>query len=58
VLKLLLLTILLATFLVPAWAARIPQPRRAFLAMLGWMVAAELGYAFFLLVLYPRLAWG
>jgi hypothetical protein len=54
VLKLLLLSILLATFLVPAYAAKIPDARRAFVTMLTAMVLAEVGYAFFLYVIYPR----
>jgi hypothetical protein len=54
VLKLLLVSILLATFVVPAYAARIPDARRAFVSMLMAMVLAEAGYAFFLYVIYPR----
>jgi hypothetical protein len=55
VLKFLLLSILLLTFLLPAYAARIRDPRRALVSALVSMAFAELGYAFFLYVLYPRL---
>jgi hypothetical protein len=55
VLKFLLLSILLLTFLLPAYAARMRDPRRALISTLVSMAFAELGYAFFLYVLYPRL---
>ena len=55
VLKLLLFSILLATFLLPAHAARLKDPRRALVSVLVSMAVAELGYAFFLYVVYPRL---
>ena len=55
-LKLLLLCILLATFLLPAHAARIREPRRALVSALVSMAVAELAYAFFLYFIYPRLA--
>ncbi len=54
-LKLLLLSILLATFFLPIHAARIRDPRRALVSVLVSMAVAELGYAFFLYFLYPRL---
>jgi hypothetical protein len=54
VLKFLLLSILLATFLIPAAAARVTQPRRAMVTMLIAMAVFEVGYAVFLLIIYPR----
>ncbi len=54
-LKFLLLSIVLLTFILPAYAARGRDPRRALLSVLGAMLMAEVGYAFFLLVVYPRL---
>ena len=55
VLRLLLLSILLATLLLPLAAARIPNPRRAFASLLVYVLAAEVGYAFLLYFIYPRL---
>jgi cyanate permease len=55
VLKFLLLSIILLTFIVPAYAARGKDPRRALLSALLTMAVVEVGYAFFLLVIYPRL---
>ncbi len=54
VLKFLLLSILLATFILPAVASRIREPRRALVSALTSMLFAEVCYAFFLYVLYPR----
>ena len=54
-LKLLLLSIVLATFVVPAYAARGKDPRRALLSALGMMLLVEIAYAFFLLFIYPRM---
>ncbi|HUM09604.1 MAG TPA: hypothetical protein VLT82_01520 [Myxococcaceae bacterium] len=54
-LKFLLLSIVLLTFIIPAYAARGKDPRRALLSALGAMALVELGYAFFLLLVYPRL---
>ena len=54
VLKLFVLSILLLTFLLPAVAARIGNPRRAFFSMLVWMAFVEVGYAFFLHYVYFR----
>ncbi len=54
-LKFLLLSIVLLTFVIPAYAARGADPRRALLSALGAMLLVEAGYALFLLVLYPRL---
>jgi hypothetical protein len=56
VLKLLLLSILLATFFLPAAAARVKDPRRAMISMLTTMLLAEIGYALMLYVVYPRFA--
>lgn len=53
--KLLLLSILLLTFLIPARAARVASPRRALRNLLGSMVLVQLGYAFFLYFLHARL---
>jgi hypothetical protein len=55
VLKLLLFSIVALTFLLPAHAARMRDPRRGLVSALVSMAFAELGYAFFLLVIYPRL---
>lgn len=53
--KLLLLSILFATALVPALAARVEPAGRALRALTGTMLLAEIGYAAFLLFLYHRL---
>jgi hypothetical protein len=55
VLKFLLLSILLLTVLLPAYAARMRDGRRALVSALVSMAVAELGYAFFLYFVYPRL---
>jgi hypothetical protein len=54
-LKFLLISILLFTFLLPAYAARMKDGRRALVSVLVSMAFAEVGYAFFLYVVYPRL---
>jgi len=54
--KFLLLSIILVTFVCPAYAARTTDPRRAFLTAVGGLLVAELAYAFFLYFLYQRLA--
>lgn len=54
-LKLLLFSILLCTFVLPAYAARAKDARRALWSLLGTMLLVELGYALFLFLLYPRL---
>ena len=54
-LKLCLLSIVLATLVVPVLTARARSPVRAFQAMVVLMVGAELLYALFLYVLYVRL---
>ena len=46
--KLLLLSPLLATFLLPALEARSTRPRRALWSLLGMMFLVEAGYALFL----------
>jgi len=56
VVKLLLISILLATFLLPLAAAKVRQPRRALLSLLLLMFTAEVCYAVFLVVLYRRYA--
>lgn len=53
-LKLLLISVLLATFVLPAYAAKVRDPRRAFRTLLTLMVLAQVGYAFVLYVIYPR----
>jgi hypothetical protein len=55
VLKLLLLSIVLMTFVVPAYAARTTNPVRALQTALGGILLVELWYAFFLYFLYIRL---
>ena len=56
-LRLLLLSVLVATFLVPVVTARARDPRRAFLALLTYVVTAEVGYALFLYYIYLRFIW-
>jgi hypothetical protein len=55
VLKLLLLSIVLSTFILPALVARGRDARRALRSVLLAMFAAEVCYALFLLFVYPRL---
>jgi hypothetical protein len=54
VVKLLLFSILIATFFLPVAAATVRQPRRALLSLLWLMFTAEACYAVFLLVFYRR----
>jgi hypothetical protein len=54
VLKLLVFSILVLTFVLPAVAAKIGNPRRALFSMLVWMALVEVGYAFFLHFIYFR----
>jgi len=54
VLKLLLISMLFATFLVPAAAASGKRPLSALRSMLTTILVAELAYAFFLRFLYGR----
>ena len=54
-LPILLLSIVLLTIILPAYAARKEDPRRALLSALAAMAVVEVAYAFFLLVIYPRL---
>jgi hypothetical protein len=54
VVKLLLFSILIATFLLPVAAAKVRQPRRALLSLLLLMFTAEACYAVFLVVFYRR----
>ena len=54
--KLLLLSILIATFVLPVVAARVQQSRRALLSLLLLMFATEVCYAVFLVVFYRRFA--
>jgi hypothetical protein len=54
VVKPLLISILFATFLLPVAAAKIPQRRRALASLLLLMLATEVCYAVFLVVLYRR----
>jgi hypothetical protein len=55
VLKLLLISILLATFLLPAVAASGKKPLPSLRALLTSILLAELAYAFFLRFIYGRL---
>jgi hypothetical protein len=57
VLRLLLLSVLVATFFVPVVTGRASDPRRAFLALLTYVVAAEVGYALFLYYIFLRFIW-
>lgn len=53
--KLILISILLSTFLVPALLARDPSPVRGFRRLVVALVACNLVYLFAVLVIYPRL---
>jgi hypothetical protein len=53
--KLGLFSILLLTFLLPAYAARMTDGRRALKSLLVSMAFAEVFYAFFLYVVFPRM---
>lgn len=53
--KLILISILLSTFLVPAWLARDPSPVRGFRRLVIALAACNLVYLFAVLVIYPRL---
>ena len=55
VLKLLLTSVLFATFLLPAAAASSRRPGRALRKLMVSILLAELAYAFFLRFLYGRL---
>jgi hypothetical protein len=55
VLKLLLISVLLATFLLPAAAASGKKPFRALRLTLVSIVLAELAYAFFLRFIFGRM---
>jgi hypothetical protein len=52
--KQLLLSILIATFVLPVLAARVQQPRRALTSLLVLMLTVEVCYAVFLAVFYTR----
>jgi hypothetical protein len=52
--KLLLPSILIATFVLPVAAAKVHQPRRALLSLLLLMSTVEVCYAVFLAVFYRR----
>ena len=55
VLKFLLLSVLIATFVAPALTAGAKNPRRALRFLVLAMSLVELGYAFFLRFLYERM---
>jgi hypothetical protein len=55
VLKLLLISVLLATFLLPTAAASAKKPVPALRALLVSILLAELAYAFFLRFIFGRL---
>jgi hypothetical protein len=55
VLKLLLISVLFATFFLPAAVASSRRPRRALRNLIASILLAELAYAFFLRFLYGRL---
>lgn len=56
--KAILLSVLVALVLLPAWAARDPHPTRGLKRAVLLMVAFNLVYAFAVLVLVPRLGIG
>jgi hypothetical protein len=55
VLKLGLLSIVLATLVIPMLAARARRPLRAFVSMALLMLMVQVGYAVFLYALYLRI---
>lgn len=57
VVKFLLISIMIATFLLPVVAAKVHQPRRALLSLLLLMFTVEACYAVFLAVVYLRYAF-
>lgn len=56
--KVILLSVLAALLLLPAWAAKARHPRRGLWRAVWLMVAFNLVYAFTALVLVPRLGIG
>ena len=54
----LLLSILLATFILPTLVARAREPRRALWSMLGALFLFELGYGTMLFLVYLKLGFG
>jgi hypothetical protein len=54
VLKFLLMSVVLATFLVPAATASRRKPLKALQATLAWMAVVGVAYLFFLRFLYGR----
>ena len=54
-LKLLLFSVILLTFLVPIAAAKVTRPKKSLSTLLVLVVLAQVWYAFFLFALYPRL---
>jgi hypothetical protein len=57
VVKLLLISIMIATFLLPVVAAKVQQPRRALFSLLLLMFTVEACYAVFLAVFYLHYAF-
>ncbi len=53
--KLLLISILIATIVIPSLAARERSAQRGLLKALLYMFAYELGYLLFLVFVYPRM---
>jgi hypothetical protein len=53
--KLLLISILVITFVIPAVAARDPSPRRALRRTIFWMMAGLFSYVLAVILLYARL---
>jgi hypothetical protein len=54
VVKSLLISIVIATFVLPVMASKIQQPRRALLTLLLLMFTFEVCYALFLAVIFQR----
>jgi len=54
--KLLLISILIATFILPIVAAKIRRPRRALVSLLVLMFTVQVCYAVFLVFFYRRYA--
>jgi hypothetical protein len=55
--KLLLMSVVLATAIIPAIAAREPKPRRALRRTVLTMVVFNAMYAVLVMVVYPLICW-
>jgi hypothetical protein len=55
--KLLLMSVVLATAIIPAIVARDPKPRRALRRAMFGMVAFNAIYAVLVIFVYPQICW-